>query len=112
MRLNFDLAYNEFIRKHERQKRGEALRRLKEGHGHAESLFLELVSWPAFGSLDLLIPEYEINDFKDGTRYLDFALISDNLRLAIEIDPIIAPHLTAQIHNKILPQPIRLMGGF
>jgi hypothetical protein len=86
MHLICEFAHKEFIRKHEKQRRGEALRRLKEGHGHAESLFLEHVWWPAFGSLDLLIPEYEINDFKDGIRYLDFALISDHLRLAVEID--------------------------
>jgi hypothetical protein len=66
LRLGFDIAYNDFIKKHKKQRRGERLRRLTEGHGHAEKLFMEQVWWPAFGHFDNLHPEYEINDFKDG----------------------------------------------
>jgi hypothetical protein len=113
--MNFELAHTEFIRKHEKQRRGEALRRLKEGHGHAECLFLEVVWWPAFGSLELLSPEYEINDFKDGLRYLDFALISGNLRLAIEIDGYV-PHLQklsrAQFSDQLLRQNHLIIDGW
>lgn len=54
---------------------GESQRRLQDGHGHAEKLFLEQVWWPAVGRFDFLHAEYPISDFKDGDRYLDFAYI-------------------------------------
>jgi hypothetical protein len=44
------------------------------------------VWWPAFGQFRDLHPEYEVFDFKDGHRYLDYAFIRPHLRLAIEID--------------------------
>ncbi|WP_246314993.1 DNA-binding response regulator [Paenibacillus foliorum] len=62
------------------------MRRLQEGHGHAERRFLEQVWWPATGSFDHLHPEYEVHDFKDGTRYLDFAYLRFPMRICIEID--------------------------
>jgi len=74
------------MQKHAGGRLGERLRRLQEGHGHAERRFLELVWWPATGSLDHLYPEYEVYDFKDGTRYLDFAYLRFPLHICIEID--------------------------
>ncbi|MFD0692913.1 endonuclease domain-containing protein [Paenibacillus sp. GCM10027628] len=67
-------------------EKGERLRRLKEGHGHAEKLFLQQVWWKAFDDFQDLHPEYEVRDFRDGYRYIDFAFIRHSLRLAIEID--------------------------
>jgi hypothetical protein len=104
--VSFDNAYREFMIEHEKQRRGEQLRRLKDGHGHAEKLFLEQVWWPAFGHLEQLIPEYEINDFKDGTRYLDFALLTEYLRLAIEIDGY-GPHLQKMSRSQFSDQWLR-----
>jgi very-short-patch-repair endonuclease len=75
-----------FILNHLSKRMGERRRRLKEGHGHAEALFLEQVWIPAFGQLDYLHPEYEIQDFRDGSRFVDFAYIRPSLKLAIEID--------------------------
>ncbi|MEF3301947.1 DNA-binding response regulator [Paenibacillus sp. GYB003] len=83
---NFEQAYGEWIGKHAGRRRGERLRRFKEGHGHAEKLFAETVWWPAFGSFDKLHPEYEVFDFKDGSRFLDFAYIQGDLRVCVEID--------------------------
>ncbi|MGZ9583318.1 DNA-binding response regulator [Paenibacillus marinisediminis] len=60
--------------------------RLVEGHGYAEKLFLERVWFPAFRSFDRLYPEYEVADFRDGSRFIDFAYIRYPLQLAIEID--------------------------
>ncbi|NOU65886.1 DUF559 domain-containing protein [Paenibacillus sp. LMG 31461] len=57
-----------------------------DGHSHAEKLFLLQVWWPAFKHFNDLHPEYEVKDFRDGTRFLDFAFIKHTLKLAIEID--------------------------
>ncbi|AZN43762.1 DNA-binding response regulator [Paenibacillus albus] len=65
---------------------GERKHRLEEGHGHAEKLFLEKVWYPAFRNFDDLQGEYEVADFKDGSRFLDFAFIQYPIKLAIEID--------------------------
>ncbi|WP_308861957.1 hypothetical protein [Paenibacillus radicis (ex Xue et al. 2023)] len=64
----FKKEYGLFIRKQAEGRSGEYLRRLQEGHGHAERSFLEHVWWPAIGNFDYLHPEYEVHDFKDGTR--------------------------------------------
>ncbi|MNW56583.1 hypothetical protein D3C74_343100 [compost metagenome] len=65
---------------------------MQDGHGHAEKLFLENVWWPALGHFENLHPEYEVTDFKDGFRYLDFAYIRQGIQLAIEIDGY-GPHM-------------------
>jgi hypothetical protein len=41
--MNFELAYNELMKKHAKKRRGERLRRLMDGHDHAEKMFLEQV---------------------------------------------------------------------
>ncbi|MFC4769981.1 DNA-binding response regulator [Effusibacillus consociatus] len=84
--MTFDEDHSEFIKFHQEKRRGERLRRLKAGHGHAEKLFLQQVWWPAFGQFNHLHPEYEVYDFKDGHRYLDFAYIRPYFRVAFEID--------------------------
>lgn len=53
---------------------------------HEGKLFLQKIWWPAFSQFDHLHPEYELLDFRDGKRYLDFAYLRDSIRLAIEID--------------------------
>lgn len=84
--MSFDRAYAEFMQAHLEAGKGERLRRLTEGHGHAEKASLERVWWPAVGSFEWLHPEYEEADFKDGFRYLDFAYIRFPYRISIEID--------------------------
>jgi hypothetical protein len=79
-------AYETFIQQHIERRSGERLRRLKDGHGHAEKLFLLNVWWPAFHQFDKLHPEFEIHDFKDGYRYLDFAYVQPYFRMAVEIN--------------------------
>ncbi|WP_426901554.1 hypothetical protein [Rossellomorea vietnamensis] len=39
-----------------------------------------------FQHFRFLHPEYEINDFKDGKRYLDFAYIRPTMQICFEID--------------------------
>lgn len=84
--MDFELAYTQFLEKHKKARRGESLRRLAEGHGHGEKMLLEKLWWPAFQNFDNLHPEYEVSDFRDGTRFLDFAFLLDHVMLDIEID--------------------------
>lgn len=84
--MNFEESYELFINAHLQKRNGERRKRLEDGCGHAEKLFLNQVWWPAFGHFQELHPEYEVFDFKDGCRFLDFAYIRPFFRLAIEID--------------------------
>ncbi|MFD2332684.1 DNA-binding response regulator [Cohnella sp. GCM10020058] len=68
----------------EASDRGRA--RLAGGLSHASLFFLRFVWWPAFRSLTGLIPEYELVDYKDGYRYIDFVYLTNGLRIAIELD--------------------------
>jgi hypothetical protein len=84
--MKFEEAYRKYIEKNTKGRRGERLRKVMEGKGHTIKLFLEYVWWPAFGNFEDLQPEFEISDFKDGLRYIDFAFFIFAFRIAIEID--------------------------
>lgn len=84
--MTFQAKYENWLNMHLLERQGENKRRLEQGTGHAEKLFLEAVWYPAFHEMDGLHPEYEIDDFRDGVRFLDFAYLKAGLRLAIEID--------------------------
>ncbi|MGG1311593.1 DNA-binding response regulator [Cohnella laeviribosi] len=71
----FEQAYGRMMEKAIKNARGERRRKIKEDHGYLEKLFLEKVWWPAVGNLKFLHPEYEVRDFKDGTRFCDFAYL-------------------------------------
>lgn len=90
--MGFEKEYQTFMDTHMEARTGERLRRLAEGHSHAEKLFLKNVWWPLFYHFQYLHPEYEVNDFKDGTRYLDFAYIRPGIRICFEVDGY-GPHL-------------------
>ncbi|MBD0381393.1 DNA-binding response regulator [Paenibacillus sedimenti] len=83
----FDKNHKEWLEMHLNKRKGEAKRKLKTGHDYSEKEFLRQVWWPAFGHLGHLHPEYEVLDFFDGRRYLDFAYIRSGVRIAIEVDP-------------------------
>ncbi|WP_438446743.1 DNA-binding response regulator [Gorillibacterium sp. sgz5001074] len=82
----FETAYRTFLMEQEAGRSAAGLERLQRGHGHAERLFLEQVWWPAVGRWDGLHAEYEVEDFRDGTRFLDFAYIRAPYRICFEID--------------------------
>ncbi|WP_438448795.1 DNA-binding response regulator [Gorillibacterium sp. sgz5001074] len=84
--MGFDAEYERFILEQTEGMGKEEKECFHKRHGHASRLFLEQVWWPAFGHFDYLYAEYEVEDFKDGTRYLDFAYIRDPYRVNIEID--------------------------
>lgn len=90
--MGFEEEYQTFMNAHLQARTGERLRRLQEGHQHAEMLFLKKVWWPLFHHFRYLHPEYEVDDFKDGKRYLDFAYIRPAIRICLEIDGY-GPHL-------------------
>ncbi|RTE09852.1 DNA-binding response regulator [Paenibacillus whitsoniae] len=82
----FTTNYEQYLQYHLTHRSGERLRRLLEGHAHAEKQFLSQVWWPSIGNFRHLHPEYEVKDFQDGTRFIDFAYIRGSYRIAIEID--------------------------
>lgn len=90
--MEFERAHQYYLQGHMLARTGERLRRLEEGHGQAEFLFLKQVWWPLFHHFQFLHPEYEVDDFKDGKRYLDFAYIRPAIRICFEIDGY-GPHL-------------------
>jgi very-short-patch-repair endonuclease len=90
--MGFEEEYQTFMNSNLQTRTGERLRRLQEGHKHAEMLFLKQVWWPLFHHFRYLHPEYEVNDFKDGKRYLDFAYIRPTIQICFEIDGF-GPHL-------------------
>lgn len=90
--MGFEEEYLDFMNVHLQARTGERLRRLQEGHNQAEMLFLKQVWWPLFYHFKFLHPEYEVDDFKDGKRYLDFAYIRPALRICFEVDGY-GPHL-------------------
>jgi hypothetical protein len=89
---DFSTSHDSWIKEHLERRSGERRRRLQEGHGHAEKLFLELIWWPAVGHFRALHPEYEVKDFQDGSRFIDFAYVRQPYRIAMEIDGF-GPHL-------------------
>lgn len=78
--------YEEWLERHREARTGERLRRLVEGHGHAERLFAEKIWLPAAGNFMYLHPEYEIADERGKPLFLDFAFTPPALRAAIEVD--------------------------
>ena len=90
--MGFEEDYQVFMNAHLQARTGERLRRLQEGHNQAERLFLEQVWWPSFYHFQYLHPEYEVNDFKEDNRYLDFAYIRPAIRICFEVDGY-GPHL-------------------
>lgn len=83
--LEAPAEYHRWLAEHMRSRTGEALRRLEDGHGHAERLFAVRVWWPCVGSFAGLHPEFPVSG-EDRDAFVDFAYISGRLRVAIEID--------------------------
>lgn len=59
--------------------------RLEKGLGHGEMEFLRTVWYPVIGHFDHLYPEWEVRDFANGYRYLDFAYMPGDAKGAIEV---------------------------
>jgi hypothetical protein len=82
--------------------------KLNEGHHHAEKEMLRQIWWPAFGQFQYLHPEYEVTDFRQGPRYLDFAYIRPPVRIDIEVNGY-GPHLRDITRRQFCDQYVRQM---
>jgi very-short-patch-repair endonuclease len=89
--VDFIDEYEKLISSHQKLRAKSRLDRLENGLGHAEQKFLQNVWWPMHHHFENLHPEYEIRDYKEGYRYIDFAYILPYFRVAIEIDGL-GPH--------------------
>ncbi|WP_139992863.1 DNA-binding response regulator [Paenibacillus paridis] len=83
-----ETAYTQWISKHTelRASDSERRRRLIERDDHSEKQFAIRVWWPVLGSFEHLHPEYEVDDYRDGSRFLDFTYVRPPHRISIEID--------------------------
>lgn len=84
--MTFQVAYLQWLKQEKKKSSPERRRRLHPQLGHAEETFLHNVWWPIHGNFDYLHPEYEVADFSGAGRFIDFAYIRNDIRLAIEID--------------------------
>lgn len=82
----FEEQYEQWLANQRKTRKGESLRKLNNGHAHSEKLFAEEIWWPVIGSFDHLHAEYEVTNFRDGTYYLDFALLRPPHRINWEVD--------------------------
>nr|WP_284237299.1 transcriptional regulator [Paenibacillus glycanilyticus] len=72
--LKFDQAYQQWMQsmiEHESNHRRREL--LEKGLGHGTVEFLRSVWFPTIGNFDHLHPEWEVQDFHNGFRYIDLA---------------------------------------
>lgn len=83
--MSFEESYALFLENHLAGRSGERKGRLERGHAHAESLFLRNVWWPLKGSFADLHPEYEVNDWRGRSYFADFAWLSGEVKLLLEI---------------------------
>ncbi|GMK44005.1 hypothetical protein PghCCS26_11320 [Paenibacillus glycanilyticus] len=72
--IKFEQAFEEWMQSMIREENNPRRRQLLEkGLGHGTIEFLRLVWFPAVGSFKHLYPEWEVQDFHNGYRYLDLA---------------------------------------
>ncbi|GAB6926553.1 hypothetical protein JCM10914A_05360 [Paenibacillus sp. JCM 10914] len=97
--MEFEHAHDEFIHLHLNRRSGERRGRLERGHREAEKLFCRKVWWPLNGKFDDLHPEFEVLDWRGRSYFCDFAYLTPNLRLMIEIKGF-GPHVTDMDRQK------------
>ncbi|WP_018757639.1 DUF559 domain-containing protein [Paenibacillus terrigena] len=83
--MEYEKAHEVWINSHMKRRSGERKGRLERGHQHGEELFVRYVWWPVVGSFAQLHPEYEVADWRGRSYFADFAWITGDLRLIIEI---------------------------
>jgi hypothetical protein len=59
---------------------------LEKGLGHGSKEFLRMIWFPIVGHFDYLYPEWEVRDFNNGYRYIDFAYMPGGQKVGIEIN--------------------------
>ncbi|WEG12928.1 transcriptional regulator [Pullulanibacillus sp. KACC 23026] len=82
----FDEAFQNWLEASIQEEKNLRRReRLKSGLGHGSMTFLKHIWYPVVGNFDHLYAEWEVKDFHNGYRYLDFAYMPGNVRGGIEI---------------------------
>ncbi|WCF07679.1 endonuclease domain-containing protein [Paenibacillus thiaminolyticus] len=97
--MSFEKAHKAFIRHHLQRRTGERRGRLERGHREAEKLFCRNVWWPLRGSFNQLHPEYEVLDWRGLSYFCDFAWLSPQVKLIIEIKGFV-PHVRNMDRHK------------
>lgn len=85
MNLAFRTQYDAWMKNQIAASAGERRGRLRE-HGYPERRLPENVRWPAVGSFEHLHAEYGVADFRDGSRFPDFAYIRMPHKICVEAD--------------------------
>lgn len=84
--MKFEQTYEQFIQRQiADETNGRRKERLEKGLGHAEKELLRSVWYPAVGHFEHLYPEWEVRDFANGYRYLDFAYMPGDAKGDIEV---------------------------
>lgn len=104
----FEKEYTKWMDLHISKRKGERRRKLVEGKNYAEKEMLRHIWWAAFGNFDNLHPEYEITDFFQGQRFLDYVFIRGPIRIVFEIDGY-GPHLRDISRRQFCDQWVRQM---
>ncbi|MBO9607681.1 MAG: transcriptional regulator [Paenibacillaceae bacterium] len=77
----FDEVYQRWLKQHIMEEKSPRRRELlQKGLSRGSVDLLRLIWFPAIGNLDHLYPEYEVRDFNNGYRYLDFAYLPAPLK--------------------------------
>jgi hypothetical protein len=84
--MRFEQQLDEFMHKQiTNETNGRRRERLEKGLGFGETEFLRSAWFPTVGHFNDLYPEWEVRDFTNGYRYLDFAFRPEDNKGAIEI---------------------------
>ncbi|WP_168121728.1 transcriptional regulator [Paenibacillus sp. HB172176] len=84
--LHFDHYYEKWMSKQLMEEtNARRLERLKKGLSYSSIEFLRRVWLPAVGSFEHLHAEWEVRDFSNGYRYVDFAYMPAGTKGGIEI---------------------------
>src|SRR4051812_41425423 len=97
--MDFEAAHEAFFQNHLQKRSGERSGRLRRGHREAEKLFRRNVWWSLRGNFDNLHPEYEVLDWRGLSYFCDFAFITNQTRLIIEIKGF-GPHVKDMDRHK------------
>ncbi len=82
----FERECQVWLERHVQARKGEGKNRIRHGLGHGEMKFLREVWYPVRGSFEQLHPEYEVTDHQGKPRYLDFAYVTEPIKLGFEIE--------------------------
>ncbi|MCM3628758.1 endonuclease domain-containing protein [Paenibacillus glycanilyticus] len=78
-------VHEKWFNMHLKKRKGKAKERLIHGHAHAGFYSFKMYGTRLSAPSSISIPN-KVSDFRDGTRYLDFAYLKYPLKLNIEID--------------------------